>query len=215
MKKVIIIGAGGHAKEIIKLADDCKYNVIGLLEDSTALQHQLISGVRVLGEISAWDKYADHEFIIANGSPRSRYLVYKKMLSLGSPKFATLIHPSVIISDTKSVGEGTVICARCTVNVEVSIGEHCILNVNSTVAHESILEDFVTIAPMAAISGNVHLKKFVEVGTGASIRQGLTIEEGAMLGMGGVLTKDIPQNNIFVGNPANPFEILPAVETVD
>ena len=55
---------------------------------------------------------------------------------------------------------------------------------------------------MAAISGNVTLHDLVEVGTGAVIRQGLTLEGGSMLGMGGVLTKNIPEKFIFAGNPA-------------
>ena len=77
-----------------------------------------------------------------------------------------------------------------------------ILNLNVTVGHECDIKDFVTIAPMAAISGNVTLNTLVEVGTGAVIRQGLTLETGSMLGMGGVLTKNIPERFIFAGNPA-------------
>ena len=77
-----------------------------------------------------------------------------------------------------------------------------------------MIEDFVTLAPMVAISGNVYLNKLVEVGTGAAIRQGLKIEQGGMLGMGGILTKDISENSLFVGNPAKKLKSLSSVKVI-
>jgi len=212
MNKIIIIGAGGHSKEIIKLARDCGREVAGVLDDSLELHNKTICEIPVLGSICDWHKYRDVDLVIAIGSPRARYHVYKRIIALGNPTFAKLIHPSVIISDQRNVGVGTVICARCTVNVEVTIGEHCILNVNTTIAHESILEDFVTVAPMAVISGNVQLQRYVEVGTGAVIKQGLVIGKGGMLGMGAIQLKNIPQNTVFIGNPARKYQVLTAVE---
>ncbi|WP_448213554.1 acetyltransferase [Colwellia sp. MEBiC06753] len=211
MKKLVIIGGGGFAKEVIWLANDCGYQVVGLLDDNESMHGQSALGVNVLGSIRDWQKYGDCEFILAIGSPRIRHLVYRKMISTGKPVFATLIHPSVIMSGHVSVDKGSIICAGCILTVEITIGQHSILNLSNTVGHETSIGNFVTIAPMAAISGNVVLADFSEVGTGASIRQGLTIAQGGMLGMGGVQTKDIPENTIFAGNPAKPLKSLPAI----
>jgi len=93
--------------------------------------------------------------------------------------------------------------------VDIVIGDHVILNLNVTVGHDDRIHDFVTVAPMVALSGNVILEDGVEVGTGAAIRQGITMACGSMLGMGGVQTKDSEANTIYIGSPAKPFKPLP------
>ncbi|MDC9529669.1 acetyltransferase [Pseudoalteromonas sp. Angola-7] len=203
MKDIIVVGGGGFAKEVIWLADDCNRKVRGVLDDNVATHGLELQGTKVLGKIDSWKKYAsDCEFIIAIGNPRVRKLVTDKMKLLGKPKYTSLIHPSVHLSNTVKISEGAIICAGAILTTDIELGEHCILNLNVTVGHECDIKDFVTIAPMAAISGNVTLNTLVEVGTGAVIRQGLTLETGSMLGMGGVLTKNIPERFIFAGNPA-------------
>lgn len=211
MKEVVIVGGGGFAKEIVWLAEECGRKVKGVLDDNPEIQADLICGCPVLGKVSEWTEHSDCEFVVAIGSPRTRHAVYNKMISQGPVSFATLIHPNVIMSKYVTIGEGTIICAGSILTVEIDIGKHCILNLNVSVGHECKFGDFVTLAPMSVISGNVHLSNFVEVGTGATIRQGLVLEQGAMLGMGGVLTKNIAENLIFAGNPARKLKELPAV----
>ena len=202
MKDLIIIGGGGFAKEVIWLANDCNRKVKGVLDDSVQTHNKLVQGATVLGNVSSWVDYKDCEFIIAIGSPRVKQKVVEKMLTFGIPYFATLIHPSVRFSNTVSIDEGSIVCAGSIITADVSIGKHNILNLNVTVGHECEFADYVTIAPMVAVSGNVKLQTLVEVGTGAVIRQGLELAEGSMLGMGGILTKNIPERMIYAGNPA-------------
>lgn len=202
MKDLIIIGGGGFAKEVIWLANDCNRKVKGVLDDSLQTHNTQVQGATVLGDVSSWINYKDCEFIIAIGSPRTRQKVLEKMLTFGEPDFATLIHPSVRLSNTVSIGEGSIICAGSILTADIVLGKHNILNLNVTVGHECEFANYVTIAPMVAVSGNVKLHYLVEVGTGAVIRQGLELAEGSMLGMGGILTKNIPERMIYAGNPA-------------
>lgn len=207
MKDIIIVGGSGFGKEVIWLARDCGRNIKGVLDDSKEIGETFFNH-NVLGGVSDWIEHEECEFIVAIGSPRVRKEVVSKMLSLGKPSYGKLIHPSVSLSESVQVGEGTVVCAGCVTTVDIKIGNHNIININSTIGHDCVLGDYVTVAPVVAISGNVRLDNFVEVGTGASIRQGLSLEEGAMLGMGGVLTKNIPVNTVFAGNPAKKLKEL-------
>lgn len=202
MKDLIIIGGGGFAKEVIWLANDCNRKIRGVLDDSVETHNTQIQGAEVLGDVSSWVNYKDCDFIIAIGSPRTRLKVLERMLTFGKPEFATLIHPSVWLSNTVSIGKGSIICAGSILTADVNLGKHNILNLNVTVGHECEFADYVTVAPMVAVSGNVKLECLVEVGTGAVIRQGLTLNDGSMLGMGAVLTKNIPERMIYAGNPA-------------
>ena len=202
MKKLIVVGGGGFAKEIVWLARDCGYEVVGVLDDNVHAHSELVADAKIIGVIDDWKKYTDVEFVIAIGSPRTRKTVYEKMAHSGKPRFAKLIHPSAIVSPFVNIDEGTIICAGCIVTVDVVIGAHCIFNLNVTIGHDCVISNFTTIAPMVAVSGNVTMLLCVEVGTGASIRQGLTLGSGSMLGMGAVLTKSISECVIFAGNPA-------------
>lgn len=202
MKDIIVVGGGGFAKEVIWLANDCNRKVRGVLDDSAQTHNTQVQGATVLGNVAEWVNYKNCEFIIAIGSPRTRRNVLNKMLTLGEPDFATLTHPSVRLSNTVSIDEGSIICAGSILTADISLGKHNILNLNVTVGHECEFADYVTVAPMVAVSGNVKLQPLVEVGTGAVIRQGLELAEGSMLGMGGILTKNIPERMIYAGNPA-------------
>lgn len=205
MKDLVVIGAGGFAKEVLWLAEDCGRSVKGVLDDSLEAQGKELQGSKVIGQISDWPQYQDCQFLVAIGDPRTRKKIVEKMSEFGEPDFATLIHPNVRMSNTVRVGKGTVICAGSILTADIVIGEHNILNLSVTVGHDSVFSSFVTIAPIVAVSGNVTLSELVEVGTGAALRQGITIGRGAMLGMGGVLTKSIPENTMFIGNPAKKF----------
>jgi UDP-2-acetamido-3-amino-2,3-dideoxy-glucuronate N-acetyltransferase len=46
------------------------------------------------------------------------------------------------------------------------------------------------------------VKKGASIGANATILPGLTIGEGAMVGAGSVVTKDVPPRTLVVGNPA-------------
>jgi len=208
VNKLIVVGGGGFAKEVIWLARDCGFNVVAVLDDNSEMHGKHVLEVPVVGGALNWTSYKVCQFVVAIGSPRTRKIVVDKMLSAGQPDFATLIHPSVIKSQSVTFSEGCIVCAGMIFTVEINVGAHCIFNLNGTVGHECNIGSFVTVAPMAAISGNVTLHDFVEVGTGASLRQGVTLNRGAMLGMGAVLTKDIPQFVIYAGNPAKPLKEL-------
>ena len=210
MKPILVIGGGGFAKETVWLAKDCGRQVIGVLDDNPNTHGTSVQGVNVVGGVDKWSKF-DAEIIIAIGNPRTRALVKEKIEQQGNPRYACLIHPSVKYSNTVKFSEGCIVCAGTILTTDIKIGKHVILNLNVTVGHETNIGDFSTIAPMAAISGNVLIECYSEVGTGACIRQGVSIGRGAMLGMGGVLTKSIPNFTIFAGNPAKKLKELPEV----
>ncbi|MBU84078.1 acetyltransferase [Alcanivorax sp.] len=207
MKSIVIIGFGGFGREVDWLARECGRTVRGFLDDNATPGKK--GNYTILGGLDTWSAYPDTELVVAIGNPRIRRKIVEKLVSQGVTDFATLIHPSVNMDETVDVGKGTMICAGSIATVDIAIGDHVILNLNVTVGHDDEIHDFVTVAPMVALSGNVTLEEGVEVGTGAAIRQGITMACGSMLGMGGILTKDSEANTIYVGSPAKPLKHLP------
>jgi len=206
-KNLIIVGGGGFAKEIICLAKECGFEVVGVLDDALSIGTRLLD-VEVVGVVSEWVDHSHCGFVVAVGSPRARKYIVDSMSSFGNPDFVTLVHSSVSLSSHVSLGKGSIVGAGCVLTVDINIGQHCIININSTVGHDTVIGDFCTISPVVAVSGNVEMCEMVEIGTGASIRQGVSLKKGAMLGMGGVLTKDVSAYQVYVGNPAVLFKTL-------
>lgn len=78
--------------------------------------------------------------VCAVGSASVRKRIVSKFQN-SKVKFATVIDPSVIISDRVQIGEGTIICAGTIITVDVKIGNHVIINLDCTIGHDDIIGD--------------------------------------------------------------------------
>lgn len=202
--KIIIVATGGLGREALWAARESRegWAVTGFLDDDDGVQGQSVCDVPVLGRVDDWHRFADHHFLVAIGAPRSRQAVVRRMMETGNPRFGTVVHRSAALSDYVSIGEGSLICANVSITTQIKIGRHVVVDRNSTIGHDTELGDFCTLAPLVACSGTVVAGPGAQIGTGACIRQGLTLGQGCMIGMGSTLTKDVPANSLWLGNPA-------------
>ena len=204
MKKIVIYGAGGFAREIIWLieeinSDSKKWEILGLIEDNLDNFGKEINGYKILGGRDYLKSLSDDIFVvIAIGDGNIR----KKIIeNFPNKKYATLIHPNVKISSTNKIGEGSIICAGCNLTVNIIIGNHSNINLNCTVAHDCKIGDFVSIFPQVAISGNVKIGSNTTIGTGSAIIQKLKVGENVTIASMSNVTKNIPDESIGLGNP--------------
>jgi sugar O-acyltransferase (sialic acid O-acetyltransferase NeuD family) len=207
---LIVVGAGGFGREVAWLASEAAapWRILGFLDDRTGIPESELGGHPLLGTIEEWPCFSSASFVLAIGDPRTRAGVADRMLSGGSPTFATLLHRDLHIGPACRFAPGSIVCAGCVLTTNISVGSHSIINIGTTIGHDVSIGAFVTLAPQVAVSGCVTVGDGVEVGTAAAIRQNLTLGEGAMLGMGSVLTKSMPRNTFFFGVPAKPMKTL-------
>lgn len=128
MKRLLIIGAGGHGKVVAEVAQDIGYEQISFLDDNSPDAIGRISDIEKLS-----DNYSDAFVAIGNNKLRGELLQKLKECGYTIP---TLIHPSAYVSRTASFGVGIVVEPKAIVNANSHIGEGSIISVGSIVDHD-------------------------------------------------------------------------------
>ncbi len=197
MDKLVIFGAGGHAKVIADIAMKNGYEIEGFLDDNEAITE--VIGYKKLGKISDCVKFKENcVFAIGIGNNAVRKKIYESYPDLEYP---TLVHPSACVGIETKIGKGTVVMPMAVVNACADVGEFCVLNTGSVVEHDCEVGDFTLIAPNATLCGGVKVGSEAWVGAGSTVNQGVKICNRGMVGSGGVVVKDITEPGTYVGVP--------------
>jgi sugar O-acyltransferase (sialic acid O-acetyltransferase NeuD family) len=210
-KTIVVIGAGGMAREVRWLIEDLnavepQYEFLGYVVSDLNKVGPHDSKAEILGDY-LWlesNRAKVDAVTIGIGTPASRLKVARELKGLlGEGEFPSLVHPTAIL-DRKSakIEEGVLVCAGVVATVNITLRAFALCNFGCTLGHEVTVGRGVVINPGANISGGVVLGDGVQVSTGAQVLQYLTVGEGATVGAGAVVTKDVPPGVTVVGIPA-------------
>ena len=179
-KKVIIVGAGGHAQVIKEIIEQNNDMFLGFLDDSK-------TGKEILGttnDIAKLHKQDDEiYFIVAIGDNKIRNNIY----NMNDVKYYTAIHPKSIIAKSAKIGAGTSIMAGAVINANSIIGSNCIINTNTIVEHNCIIEDCVHLSYGVIIGAGCTIGKETYINAGAIINRNTEIKDFTIIEIGEVV----------------------------
>lgn len=206
LTRVLVIGAGGHARVCIEAlldAPDCV--VVGCVSKNGESIQEPFAGVAVVGaDENLGDLIIDlavtHAFIAVTNN-RVRAAMLRRCVDLGVP-IANAVSRGAHVSRSATVGHGVLLAAGAVVNTSARLGAGVIVNTNASVGHDCIIGEAAHIAPGVAMGGNVMIGQQVLVGIGARIVPSTSIGEGAIIGAGSVVVRDVPAGAMMIGNPA-------------
>lgn len=206
MKDLYIIGAGGFGREVAWIVERINsikptWNLKGFIDDNETLWGSTEGEYHVFGGCEYLSALEDVYAVCAVGSSNVRKKIIEKLKDT-SVKFATLVDPSVLYSNSVKIGEGAIVCAGTIITVDVNIGDHVIVNLDCTIGHDAVIDDFVTIYPSVNVSGNVLIGECSELGTGTQIIQGKKVISNTIVGAGAIVVKDCIESGTYVGSPA-------------
>jgi sugar O-acyltransferase (sialic acid O-acetyltransferase NeuD family) len=214
-KDIVIIGSGGHAKEIALLieginANNKTWNILGYIEKARSDVGKINGRYEVIDDESFFNKCKGKiNVAIAVGSPMTVKTIQSRLKQRYSDVllFPNLIHPSVkdSIRDVR-LGHGNLFCAGNIFTTDILIGSFNCINRSCNISHDTIIKDYCVINPGVNISGGVAIESTCLIGTGATILQYLTIGEKATVGAGAVVTKNVEKGKTVVGIPAKPID---------
>ncbi|HIF45857.1 MAG TPA: N-acetyltransferase [Candidatus Poseidoniales archaeon] len=114
---------------------------------------------------------------------------------------------------TQTIGVGTVIGALAHIGRDVVIGDNCRIQGTAYIADKTQIGSEVFIGPGAVITNDRHppsngrwspimVADKAIIGANATLVAGIRIGEGSVVAAGAVVTKDVPPNEVWGGNPA-------------
>lgn len=205
MKKIVLLGAGGHCKVIIDILNSTnKYEIAGITDKSikgNVLNIPIIGDDNVLPKL--YREGVEYAFIGlgALSNMNIRNLLYSQLKKIGF-KLPVLIHKAAVVSPYSHVSDGTCVMAGAIINPGADIGENCIINTGSVIEHDCKVGHNTHISPNAAVAGRVTIGSNTHIGIGSSIIQGITIGNNVTIGAGAVVISNIEDNSLAVGIPA-------------
>jgi sugar O-acyltransferase (sialic acid O-acetyltransferase NeuD family) len=207
---LVILGAGGHAREVADVALACieagaPFELLGFVDDDPGTHGRELHEGPVLGPLALLAGRNDIEVVSGIGSPGGRARAIAAARALGL-RFRSLVHPNAVVTRHVELAEGVVITAGCVLTNSIRIGAHTHVNRMTTIGHDCTVGDFVHLAPGVVLSGNVSVGDGCDIGTRACTIQGVTIGPRTIVGAGAVVIRDLPADCTAVGVPARVIE---------
>jgi sugar O-acyltransferase (sialic acid O-acetyltransferase NeuD family) len=204
MRKLIVIGAGGHGKVVADaVLAAARREMTGFLDDGPALLGKRLLGYPVLGTTATWADWGSDEMVLAIGENAHRHRLFEQLTAAGAV-LASVIHPRAVLGAGVGIGRGAVALANVVVNADSVIGDNVILNTMCSVDHDCAVEAHVHLAPAAHLAGDVRVGEGAFIGMGAVVCPHVTIGRWAVVGAGAVVTRDVADRATVVGVPARP-----------
>ena len=144
---------------------------------------------------------------------------YIKMITKETPleRGIKIWHPELsnLQIELKDIGDNTIIHSHTWIGKDVKIGSNVKIQAFSAIYDGVTIEDDVFIGPRVTTTNDAKLevkgkefwqktliKKGAKLGACCAIKAGVTIGEGAIIGMGAIVLENIPDHEVWAGVPA-------------
>jgi sugar O-acyltransferase (sialic acid O-acetyltransferase NeuD family) len=160
-KKLIIIGAGAHAKVILEAVQrQGIYEIIGFCADNVPVGEKVFNNYTILDDamLSASKTDPSISFIVAVGDNKAREQFFNNALLKYQP--GTIIDPLSNVSPSSKIGEGTVVLSNVCISSSSVIGKNSIINIAAIIDHDCNIGSHVHIGIGSIVGNNSTVNNF-------------------------------------------------------
>lgn len=208
MAEFVVWGGTGNYKVAREIVESHGHRVVALFDNNLGLSNPFpeIPFIGGRDALTGWLEQTGHKQLACVVTMGGKYgrdrLEIQRFLSDHGLLPEVLKHQSAYISPSATIGAGSQVYAMAAVCAAAIIGKACIINTAASVDHDCTIGDGVFIGPGAHLAGSIVVENFADIYTGATILPRVRIGEGAVVGAGAVVLKDVPANTVVAGNPA-------------
>lgn len=213
IRDIVIIGAGGFAREVEWLIRDinesaAQFRFAGYLVSDLSRVGEHDSHEQIIGDLGWLAQNDTVSVAIGIGNPAVRLRLGRELAQQHPGlDWPTLLHPSVRIDrSSASIGRGVLLTAGVIGTVDVTLDEFAMVNLACTLGHECRIGAGTVLNPTVNISGGVEIGEAVLIGTGAQVLQYVKVGNGSVVGAGAVVLKEVPEGQTVAGIPARVLE---------
>jgi sugar O-acyltransferase (sialic acid O-acetyltransferase NeuD family) len=195
MKKIILVGGGGHCKSCIDVIEnENKYKIIGIIDK----KKKFLLNYKVFTESYLNKRLIKNNYsLVTVGHIKNyklRVKLFNKIKNLGF-RIPSIISPSAYISKHSVIGQGTIVMHGAIINAGAVIGNNCIINTNSLIEHDVAIGDHTHISTEATINGGVVIGNKVFIGSRSIIKDNISIGNCSIVGSGLYIKKNLKKNS--------------------
>jgi sugar O-acyltransferase (sialic acid O-acetyltransferase NeuD family) len=202
-KKILLLGAGGHAKSCIEVIEnniDDIFFISGII-DKIKNNKIINDKYKIIGndnDLKFLKKKNDYAFVAFGHIKKFklREKMFKNLLSLGY-KLPTIISKNAIVSKNTVIGKGTIVMHGVIINSNVNIGDNCIINTHSTIEHDVSIGNNCHIAPGAILNGGAEVEDNCFIGSGSVIKENIKILKNSIIGANIFIKKNTRVNELI------------------
>jgi sugar O-acyltransferase (sialic acid O-acetyltransferase NeuD family) len=210
LPKLVIIGAGGFGREMVAWARQSiqferDWVVKGLIDDNLHALNGKNTPAPLLGTVQDYQPASDEVFICALGVPAIKKKCCELLINRGAV-FTRLIHRTAVLGDNVEMAEGVVMCPYTVASANNRLGRSVAVNLHSSLDHDACVDDWSQVNCHCDLTGAVQVGREVFIGSSVSIIPGVKIGDGAYLGAGSVVLRDVPPGAKVFGVPARQKE---------
>lgn len=214
MAKVIIFGIQDFAQLAnFYLQHDSEHEVVAFSVNAQYLpETKTFEGLPVVAFENIEETYPPSEFkFFAPMSPsrmnRLRESVYRQ-IKLKGYEMISYVSSRATVFPGAVIGDNCFILEDNTIQPFTTIGNNVVLWSGNHIGHHGVIKDHVSFTSHVVLSGHCVVEPFAFLGVNATIRDGIHIAEGSLIGMAAAITKDTEPWGVYKGNPAKKGETL-------
>ena len=198
---IYLYGAGSISTIVAEIVEAMGYRIKARFDDDPDREQgdtacEVRPGIRLVGRDSF--PRLDAPCIISIGIN----CVRRELAGILPATYARAVHPSVLVSPSATIGEGTIVLHGSIIQANTVIGRHVLVNTAASIDHHCRIDDFAHISPHATVCGQVHVGEGSHIGAGATVIHCRKIGKWCTIGAGAVVIRDVPDNTTVIGNPA-------------
>lgn len=202
MKRIVIIGAGGHARSVADTIERAgKYQIEGFVDIDPCAK---VGNYRHIGtdvdlpaiRNAGVENAAICLGFLGEGDKRQFLFQAAKQAGFCLPP---IVDPSSVVANDAVIGEGAFVGKMAVVNASAVIGVMCIINSGAIVEHDCRVGDFSHVAVNATLCGGSSIGSASLVGASATVLQGIEVGSNVIVGAGSLLLSDVPDGSKIVG----------------